>query len=283
LASLPPYARLRCAAVCRGWRASLLDANVWTRLEVGKFDPPQRWIDDASLVSIAARAQGRLEVMDVSECYTISDATLRAVVAANAATLRELRACKGLLFSQALAPATAEALLQSASALRELRADVECDSVADALRVLRNEPPFELLHIEALDVTFDAPSRTVDAVRALAAAVATHASLRALRIFDAPLDDPAAVHALADALLAHGGVQRLALEQCSLGPTCAPALARIAGSGSVLHTLRFKQFDTMFDEHAAELLGSALRANHALHTLTFTHVDIWSHVSRHVA
>jgi hypothetical protein len=91
--------------------------------------------------------------------------------AANAATLRELRSCKGI-FSQTLAPASAEELLQSAPALRELRADVACDSVADALRVLRNEPPFELLRIEALDVTFDAASHTVDAVLALAEAFA---------------------------------------------------------------------------------------------------------------
>jgi hypothetical protein len=283
LASLPLYARLRCEAVSHGWHATMSDASIWTRLALSVDDmAPSAFrarFDDAQLARIAARAQGRLEALDISEFLPISDAALRAVVAANAATLRELRVCRGCVWPvrHTLAPATVEALLQSAPALRELRADMECNSVADALRMLRNEPPFAALRIEALDVKFDAASRNLDATRELAAAAATHASLRNMCLGDAPLDTPAAVHAVADAVLARDTLRRLDFERCNLGPLCAPALARIVGSGSPLRTLRVQQLQTLLDAHAAEVLGGTLRANRTMCALAFTGGDIWAH------
>jgi hypothetical protein len=282
LASLPLYARLRCEAVSRGWRATMSDASIWTRLALSVDDmAPSAFrarFDDAQLARIAARAQGRLEALDISEFLPISDAALRAVVAANAATLRELRVCRGCVWPvrHTLASDTAEALLQSAPALRELRADVACNSVALALRMLRNAPPFGPLRIEALDVKFDAASRTLDATRELAAAAATHASLRSMCLVDAPLGTPAALHAVADVVLAHDTLRRLDFKRCNLGPLCAPALARIVGSGSPLRTLCVEQTEALLDAHAAEALGGALRANHTLRALVFSDAAIWA-------
>jgi hypothetical protein len=275
LASLPLSALLCCAAVSRGWHATLADANIWTRLALLPEDRVLRRVrfDDAKLLGAAARAQGRLEALDVSYFQPHpSEATLRAVVAANAATLRELRMCSGCTGS-----ATVEALLQAVPGLREMRANVGCDSVADALRMLRNEPPFGPLRIEVLNVKFDAASRTLDATRELAAAAATHASLRTLSLESAPLGNPLALHAVADALLAHGALRCLELEKCNIGPPCAPALARIAGSGSPLRTLTVKQSEPpLLDAHAAAVLGGALRGNHTLRALAFTGMALWA-------
>jgi bacterioferritin-associated ferredoxin len=281
LASLPPETRLRCAAVCRGWRATLADASIWTRLDLSPARDVGRYrifnpCCDAQFSRVAARAQGGLEALDVSECARISDAALHAAVAANAATLRELRACSGLFSRKALKTATLKALLQAAPALRELRAHVTCDSVPDALRMLRNEPPFGPLRIDKLKVECDAASHTPDAMHELAAAVATHASLHGLSISDAPLGVLAALHALADALLAHSALRHLTLERCNLGPLCAPALARIAGGGSPLWTFRLEQAQPLLDTHAAVLLQNALRTNSTLLGLGITDSAIWA-------
>jgi hypothetical protein len=278
LASLPLSARLCCAAVSRGWHATLADASIWTRLALLPEDRVLRRVrfDDAKLLGAAARAQGRLEALDVSHFQPQpAEATLRVVVTANAATLRELRMCSGC--TSTVKPATVEALLQAAPALRELRADVGCDNVADALRMLRNEPPFGTLRIEVLNVKFDAPSRTLDAMRELAAAAATHASLRTLSLGSAPLGNPLALNAVADALLAHGALRCLELEKCSVDAPCAPALAHIAGSGSPLRTLIVKQLEPpLLDAQAAAVLGGALRGNHTLRALTFTGMALWA-------
>jgi hypothetical protein len=57
---LPPDCRLRCAEVCRGWRAVLRERSLWTTLEVtAACAVSRRWYHrsfDAQLLRCAARA-----------------------------------------------------------------------------------------------------------------------------------------------------------------------------------------------------------------------------------
>jgi hypothetical protein len=96
-----------------------------------------------------------------------------------------------------------EALLRGALLLRTLLADVTC-TVAEARRLLRNEPPFEALRVRRLVVCCysSAFAGGEAATLALAADLTTHAtshaSLQELELRGAPLHAAAALEAVVD-------------------------------------------------------------------------------------
>jgi hypothetical protein len=88
---LPVDCRLRCAEVCRGWRAVLLERSLWTRLDLtaaSGVDLRGRTSCDALLLCAATRAGGTLQWLQVDSGFTYT--TLLDVAAANAGALREL-------------------------------------------------------------------------------------------------------------------------------------------------------------------------------------------------
>jgi hypothetical protein len=196
-AQLPVDLRARCACVCRGWRATLSERSLWTRLDVSRTSGVTKRVTDELLRGAAARAGGELQALDVSGCLALSHEALLAVATANADSLRELRhaatASAKTLYHVALAnPLSledAQALLRAAPRLRVLDADVGCGIVADARRALRAEEgllaPLRAHGLRLWDPLgrryFDPNGAGTEAdVLALAADVAGHAWLQEL-------------------------------------------------------------------------------------------------------
>jgi hypothetical protein len=183
-ALLPVDARLRCREVCRGWRAVLRDRSLWLRLDLSKASGGlARCATDALLRAAAARAGGRLHFLDVSDCEGITPACMLEVLTANAGALRELRAWTA---NGVGLPGLADvaALLRAAPQLRVFDADVACERVEDAQRLLRNEGAWAPLRLRKLAIFFTnlatEATPTEAAVLSLAADAAAHASLASL-------------------------------------------------------------------------------------------------------
>jgi hypothetical protein len=259
--------RLRCIEVCRGWRATLDDYSAWQCLDLTRADGSA--CTEALLRSATSRAGGQLRSLRPA-CGVALNGALCAVAAGNATTLQELRIS---------APADdkrdiedLKALLRAAPQLRTLEADVNCDNAAEAHRVLRNEPPFGPLRVQHLSV--DARGATADAVIALAADLAAHASLASVCLDGASLDDPAALDAVVDAAL-ECRLPSVRLTDCSLSPASAPALARLLG-GNTLEELHINNaFEQLLDAPAAALLANVLRTNTSLTALSLDSIDLW--------
>jgi hypothetical protein len=282
-ALLPVDTRLRCRAVCRGWRAVLGDVSLWLRLDLSaESGVASRMMTDALLRAAAARAGGGLQSLAVADCRAVSWEALLGVATANAATLREARLCLGALGE--LRCDQLEALLRTAPLLGTLQADVAC-TAAEARRLLRNEPPFAALRVRRLAVsTFEAGGEV--ATLALAADMTTHAaahaSLQELCLFDLPLNAAAALDTLVQAAITCR-LRRLDLLACRLSPASAPALARLLGGGA-LTTLQIYAGDVqLLDEPAAVLLGTALRANTTLTSLFLYNTRLWQEPAAGVA
>jgi hypothetical protein len=88
---LPADQRARAACVCRAWWEAVADPALWLRLDLSAASGVRCRIDKAALRAAAARAHGRLEALDTTECNKLLWNALKHVVNANAASLRELR------------------------------------------------------------------------------------------------------------------------------------------------------------------------------------------------
>jgi hypothetical protein len=193
--------RLRYRRVCRGWRATLDDHSLWLRLDLTRADGRASYT--ALLRAATARAGGQLQALRLT-CITHPDhaayAPLLSVAAANGATLQELRVQLDAPLSH-VHIAVVRALLLAAPNLRILEADVSSFSTDEALRLLRNEPPFEPLRVRRITITpsHDDYNYGRAATLALAADVAAHVWLTGLRLYRANLEDPVALDALVDA------------------------------------------------------------------------------------
>jgi hypothetical protein len=270
-------ARAACSAVCRGWRAMLLDHSCWLRLDLSHASGIVRaaWDDvtDTFLQGAAARAGGRLVALDVSQCFEVSHAALLAVVTANAGTLRELRMCNNdaRCHEGDPDPGQVEALLRAAPQLHSFDTSVTWIDDGLARRMLRGEPPFERLRISRLLVHLDDDvSDDEDALATVLADAAAHESLVHLGLSQALLDVPAALDAVVAFALAHR-LQALWLCDCALSPASAPALARLLGGDALreLYVYGLMNDGHLLDEPAAMLLANALRANSTLTQLAF--------------
>jgi hypothetical protein len=149
-ALLPVDARARCAAVCRGWRAVVSEASLWTHLDLSAASGVTRRVTAALLRAVMAKARGALQALDVSGCDEITAAALLAVVTANAGALRELRACSQDYIFQVESLST---LLRAAPQLRLLVADAQCCANDDIVRqVLRHEGTFAPVRLREVEV-----------------------------------------------------------------------------------------------------------------------------------
>jgi hypothetical protein len=269
---LPVDARARCAAVCRAWRAALLEPCLWQYLDLSAACGVTRPVTAALMVAAAARARGSLLTLDISDVL-VPPAALLAVVAANAA-LRELRAADHFRDIQAWPVASVEALLTAAPLLRVANTCIACN-LAVACRLLRREGQFERLQMRCLCVFDDGgpPASEAD-VLALAAAVPSHTSLTELLLQDVMLDTVLKLDAVVEAALTHR-LRAVWLAQCGLSAASVPALVRLCSS-STLVDLSFDDDATVLpDVLAAVALGNALRANTSLTELAMHNLGMW--------
>jgi hypothetical protein len=263
--------RLRCIEVCRGWRATLDDHAAWLQLDLARADGGE--CSEALLRAATTRAGGRLCSLRLACGRPAMQDALCAAAAANSATLQDLRV---------IVPAHAypfrrevhdlEALLHAAPQLRTLEADVYCDDVAEAHRILRNEPPFGPLRVLKLSV--DAWTATAPKVLALAADLAAHASLASVSLHQMPLRLPAVLNAVVDAALARR-LSFVRLDHGQLSPASAPALSRLLSGDALTQLYLSNAFRQLLDEPAAALLANALRANTSLTALTLDSIELW--------
>jgi hypothetical protein len=278
LSLLPVDARLCCAEVCRSWRAALEERSLWIRLDLSASGvSPKREATDALLHAAAARARGELEALDLRDCTRVTLDALLAVVTANGAALRELHTRN--IWNRAdesswpLDTDELQALLRAAPRLAVCEADVYCRDFVLAHRLLRNEPPFEPLHVRSLMFyRFYGEEGEEDeaAVLALAADAASHAHLRRLQLDRAPLETAAALDAVVDAALTRQ-LTGVSLQLCHLWLESAPALVRLVGGGALAE---LDILSALLDVPAALALGNALRASGTLTTLALRSVHL---------
>jgi hypothetical protein len=262
--------RLRCIEVCRGWRATLADHNAWFQLDLTRADGSE--CSEALLRAATSRACGQLRLLRLA-CGDALQVALFDVAVDNAVTLQELRiSTPATTYPQRRSVEDLEELLRAAPQLRTLAADVVCFDAADAQPVLRNEPPFGPVRVRHLTVGLHVA--TADAVLALAADLAAHASLTSVWLSDASLGSPAALDAVVDAALARR-LSAVKLTSCSMPPASAPALARLLGGNTLTELCIGNVPGQLLDAPAAALLANALRANTSLTALTFSSMDLW--------
>jgi hypothetical protein len=276
-AALPADTRLRCAEVCRGWRGTLAERSLWTRLDVSDTSGVTHKVTPALLRAAAAKAGGGLTALDVSGVWQAlnADDTLREVLAANAGTLRELRCLRGRAQYSVSVPVL-EALLSAAPQLRVCEADVLFGAAAEARRALRNEGVFGPLRVHVAWLQL-CPTVAEATTLSLFADVAAHASLSDLELIGTPLHVPEMLDAFVDAALSLPRLRTSQLYYCSLSPASVPALACLLGSGTLTKLGIYDDVRNAFlDAPAAVLLGGALRANATLTSLTLSGVMILS-------
>jgi hypothetical protein len=288
-ARLPADARARAACVCPTWRTTADEVSLWTRLDLSRASGVTCTVNAAALCGAAAKARGGLTALDVSGCSALvvdhESTALLAVVAANAGTLRGLRAYEPAddpLFSLQMAfkLETVEALLRAAPLLHACELSISCGARA-APPLLRNTPPFGLIRAYDLHISWDAPANFAERYLAWAAVVlavrtawTNSQSLRFLHLTDAPLHTPAELDAVVGAALSRR-LPGLGLSGTRLGPAFAPALARLLGS-STLQTLHITAPNNpLLDAPAAAVLADALRANSTLTSLALCHCSLF--------
>jgi hypothetical protein len=271
---VPVDQRLRCLEVCKGWRAVLLERSLWTRLELSATAGLARRATEALLRAAEARAGGQLQTLHLTDSEFITHDALLAVARANADTLTELRMESSgfnrygdtfALFDEV------EAVLGAAPRLRILAADVCCEEVAEAHRLLRNEDLFAAVRVrKVLVLTNDEAG-----VLALAADLPAHTSLTNVHLVDAPLRTLAALDTVVDAAVALR-LPSLTLYNCNVTPASAPALARLISGGwlTELYVWNGGQ-EQLLDQPAAALIAAALRANSTLTSLTLRSCELW--------
>jgi hypothetical protein len=266
---LPADARARAACVCRGWRNTLEERSLWTRLDLSPSSGVAVRVTGAVLARAAGKARGQLAALDVLGCEVVTFDELLAVVRANGGTLRELRAgAGGVLGLQTLGADRVEQLLQAAPQLTACHAEVLGDSsVTDVRRMLRNEPPFQALRLHALRINFRGDTDEASALAFVADLAALAPSLKRMELGNAPLHTLAALDAVVDVALACA-FESVRFVACRLSPAVVPALVRLLGSGTLteLHILQHGQ--QPLDGSASTLLGATLRANSTLTSLS---------------
>jgi hypothetical protein len=279
LAALPVDARLRCAEVCRTWRAAVLDRSLWLRVNLSAASGVTHAVTPALLRAVAARAAGHMQALALPslEAAPFFDAVLD-VLHANRVSLRELEQTTEMSTTEVYFPfSMVERVLAAAPQLQVFRTDVtHSNSLQEIARMLRNEAPFGPLRVRFLLVCDDdADEREDDAdLLELAAAMHQHASLEGAWLEDIPLGMPTVLDAFVDAALA-ARIAQLDLHRCTLSLASAPALARLLGSAALTRLTVINYGDQLLDVDTAVLLADALRANTTLVALGLNHVSLW--------
>lgn len=150
--AVPANYRARASCVCRSWAAYLLRPKLWRTLDLSPAGGmAQSAVSSKALLAAAARAAGALHAIDVSDRLPplpsegpgpekeeelpgfVTVEAVEAVLAANARSLRVVRAHFGATLCDSAAPAVAGVrppqlfrMLRAAPLLDALHADVAC-------------------------------------------------------------------------------------------------------------------------------------------------------------
>ena len=272
-AAVPADARARAGLVSRAWRDAIAEPTVWTRLDLSPRSGVLQPVTDALLRGAAARARGQLTTLRLEECdaEAVSVAVVLEVLEANTGSLHELvYKCAGNIVNPV---EVIEDIVQAAPHLQSFETEAGL-SLEDAIRMLRNEPPFEALRLNIIELDPPAEGDIVDedALLTFAAAVSAHASLHTLSLDTLTLS-PAVWDALSAAALACR-LRQLEFDRCRVSPSCIPALARLIRGG--LTTLQiYNNGAQLLDASAAEQLGNAFAASRQLLEVHLCGVRLW--------
>ena len=287
---LPADQRARCATVCRGWRALLADASLWTRLDlsdasgvVGDYEAGER------VQRAAERACGQLRTLDVRRQLDddgfLGD-RLCELIRRNRDTLCELYLARIHTHrSGGIGVHDLGMLLFDAPKLVTLSAEVVC-TVLVAPKLLRNEPPFGPLRMSKLTVDFDLRPDEPDEqyaeslMAALFTAVPLHGSLNKLTL-DCPFSASKATYDLLfDGALAVK-LSALTLVWSYITVASVSSLARLLRGDSlrslvISGCLASDDDASVFDDPAATaVFADALRASTSLTHLELRGCDLW--------
>lgn len=250
--ALPVDARAQAARVCRSWRAFLADPSLWHVLDMSYASglAPLR-VTENLVRGAVARAAGGLRIISLNYEFSMhGNEVLVNLVESDGAELQELTTGADLEVEEQLA-----AICAAAPKLQVLKACVvgEC---TELLPVLRNEPPYGPVRVSQLEVACESGPAVAD-VLALAAAVASHESLRNLSFED--LQSARGLNALVDAA-AERRLVGLQFTSCAVDAETVPALVRLLQRGS-LQSLEVNCEDfPEAPEESLPVLCAALRA-----------------------
>jgi len=286
---VPADARLRCREVCRGWCSFLADSFLWRVCDLSAWSGVVAERTPALLQAACERAQGTLEVLNVSgwrglfeEEGTDEDGeeevlttlqVLLPVLQANAGSLVELRAWDCFEPSigwEFLSLVNIEALLAAAPLLRLLECDAGADDEAAAttLRLLE-EPQFAPVRLQSLYLHVN---NTPLVVPALAARLSSHPSLTCLHLFSVDMRSELALDAVVDLTISQ--LQHLAFSWSGLSPASLSALTRMLGSGSLTELYIYNVYAPLLAGAAVPAFCAALRASRLVE-LTLDGVRLW--------
>jgi len=278
LLRVPADQRARSACVCRAWRDVVADPALWTVLDLRAASGFGVRVTRELVLAAVARAQGRLEVLNVAPRMRdrLLFPALLAVATANA-TLCEVRTLAFDEYDWYEGDGMAgrdpvhgvnelQALLLAAPALQVLEASVTCP-FAFARRLLRREPPFGPLRLSRLEVDCKFAGRDIVGLAADLAAH-THPSLVSFSLTCSqhlPLT-PNELDSVVTAALALR-LDTLGLYDCELTPEAVPVLCRLLSSTALtqLHIVQISVWGPcLVDEATVAVLAEALRVNRTL-------------------
>jgi hypothetical protein len=237
-----------------------------------------RNVTEAALRGAAARAQGRLETLDIMHLPSLQ-AALSDVVAQNATSLRELRELHLSCFDGRDGAVVFDQLLRTASAMEVFLNYLEC-GYSTARRLLRGEPPWDRLRLPRLKLLWAVdhePGAHEDAVVSEPMTALLLSRVEVLGNTNVTFNLPE-MNEVVDLALAHR-LTALTLDDCYPTTSTVPALARLLSKSDTLLELTLdgeKKEPRLLDAEGAELLADALRANATLRHLTLTSVDLWN-------
>ena len=258
---LPADQRLRCAEVCRAWRATVALPALWRRLDLSPASGVAFHDLAALLRAAVARAGGALKELEVSDT-NIGAADLCRVLRSSAGSVDEIHRSdtkRPLLGVQSVTALLAAA----APRLRELRAGVCCtveQDVSDATKLLEGRPSFAPLRVRSLCAGAHTGALPPTLARALADA-RLQPGLSRLMLNEADLRPPSSLDAVVDAIVARRRLRQLIMFGCMLSPAVIPALARAVCDGALTSLKFINCGGTFLDAAGGATLGDALRAN----------------------
>jgi hypothetical protein len=273
---LPLDTRLRCVEVCRAWRLLFSQPDLWTFVDFESLSSEQcgEPITAEMLWAASARAQGRIEVLDLRHCFADPLAVI-AVVGANGGALRNLE-----LDWSCSDPQELRTLLRAAPRLAVLHADVgHIDGtsllvpIAEALPMLRREAPWKPLRARSVSVQL-VEGDAANATRELAEALRCNNNIGSLNVvsFDVAVE-PDALCELCDAAVAVGA-RMVHLRGCGLRAGAAPGLVTLLRARCLVNLLLANEPE-LLDRESAKPVVCALNDNNTVDSITLQHVGLW--------
>jgi hypothetical protein len=266
---VPADSRLRCAEVARGWRATVAQPALWSRVDLSAESGVAQPASAGLLQAAVARAGGALTVLDVSGSRVGVEDLCTALRAAG--SVEEVHAAiKGGRASVTKSLTTMSTYLAAAPRLRDLFCDLSLDMNEVSTFVAANEE-FALLRVQMLTLVFLQGDFLSPAVTVALRDARFQPSLSSLAVSGADFGALSAMDVLADTLCARQRLEDLFLINCKATAASMPALVRAMSCGGLTKLAVLDVDLTFLDASGAAALGSAIRACGKLEVLSIWH------------